>query len=323
MRLLKLIPDNTKIDFVGARFVAFTIDGLLVLVSIVALFLHGLNLGIDFTGGVLVEVKAQQSIDIGMMRQKVDSLGFAEAQLQYFGGGECEMPVNSCVLIRVQPQANSNDQAVANTIQSALGEGYAFRRTEVVGPKVSGELLGAGIWATVIAVVMIAVYVAVRFEWQYGVGAIVATGHDVFVTAGLYSLLGLDFTLTSVAALLTLAGYSVNDTVVVFDRIRENRRRFKRMGIKELINISTNQTLSRTVLTSVTTSISIVPLLLFGGPTLFDFTASILFGIVVGTFSSIYVAGALLIYLPPIVGPGAGGGNESSAKSEALAGASR
>jgi preprotein translocase subunit SecF len=308
MRLLKLIPDHTTIDFVGVRFYAFGIDGLLVLISLISLLFHGLNFGIDFTGGVLVEVKSAQSIEIGAMRARVDGLGFAEAQLQYFGGGECEMPANSCVLIRVQPQANANanasDQAVVNTLRTALGSAYAFRRTEVVGPKVSDELKNAGILATVIAVLMIGVYVAVRFEWQYGVAAIVATGHDVFVTAGLYSLLHLDFTLTSVAALLTLAGYSVNDTVVVFDRIRENRRRYKRMPLKELINLSTNQTLTRTVLTSVTTSLSIIPLLLFGGPTLFDFTAAILFGFVVGTFSSIYVAAALLIYLPAVTGGG-------------------
>lgn len=304
MRLLKLIPDRTSIDFVGVRYYAFAIDGLLVLISIVALFVNGLNFGIDFTGGVLVEVKAERTIDIGMLRKRVDSLGFAEAQLQYFGGGECEMPVNSCVLIRVQPEADSStsDQAVVNRLRAALGEGYAFRRTEVVGPKVSDELKNAGILATIIAVIMIGVYVAVRFEWQYGVAAIIATGHDVFVTTGLYSLLHLDFTLTSVAALLTLAGYSVNDTVVVFDRIRENRRRYKRLPLGELINLSTNQTLTRTVLTSITTSISIIPLLLFGGPTLFDFTASILFGIVVGTFSSIYVAAALLLYLPQVTG---------------------
>jgi preprotein translocase subunit SecF len=192
---------------------------------------------------------------------------------------------------------------VVSRIRTALGPTYAFRRTEVVGPKVSDELKNAGILATIIAVFMIGVYVAIRFEWQYGVAAIVATGHDVFVTTGLFSVLHLDFTLTSVAALLTLAGYSVNDTVVVFDRIRENRRRYKRMPVTELINLSTNNTLSRTVLTSGATAISIIPLLLFGGPTLFDFTAAILFGIVVGTFSSIYVAGALLIYLPPVTGP--------------------
>ena len=307
MRLMKLIPDRTNIDFVGVRFYAFGIDGLLVLISVLALLLYGLNYGIDFTGGVLLEVKAQQSINIGAMRTQVDRLGFPEAQLQYFGGGECDTPANSCVLIRVQPQTSGtgSDQAVVNAVRNTLGPGYTFRRTEVVGPKVSGELKQAGIIATILAVFFIGIYVAIRFEWQYGIAAIVATGHDVFVTAGLYSVLHLDFTLTSVAALLTLAGYSVNDTVVVFDRIRENRRRYKRMPLMELINLSTNQTLSRTVLTSGATAISIIPLLLFGGPTLFNFTAAILFGIVVGTFSSIYVAAALLIYLPQIAGPDA------------------
>jgi preprotein translocase subunit SecF len=302
MRLLKLIPDHTKIDFVGVRYYAFAIDGLLLLASIVSIWMHGLNLGIDFTGGVLLEVKSAQTIDIGSLRSKVDGLGFAEAQLQYFGGGECETPPNSCVLIRVQPQAGAAEETIAKTVQGALGQGFVFRRVEAVGPKVSGELFQDGVIATLLAVGMITVYVAVRFEWQFGVGALVATGHDVFVTAGLFSLLQLDFSLTSVAALLTLAGYSVNDTVVVFDRIRENRRRYKRMPLGELINLSTNQTLSRTVLTSGATAISVTPLLLFGGPTLFNFTAAILFGIVVGTFSSIYVASALLLYLPRMAG---------------------
>ena len=169
--------------------------------------------------------------------------------------------------------------------------------------------------ATILAVLAIAVYVAVRFEWQYGVGAVVATGHDVLVTAGLFSLLHWDFTLNSIAALLTLAGYSINDTVVVFDRIRENRRKYKRMDLGDLINLSTNQMLTRTVLTSVSTAISIIPLLIFGGPSLFDFTAAILFGIVVGTFSSIYVASALLLYLPAPAGTkgGTGGGEAKEA----------
>jgi len=302
MRLLKLLPENTNIDFVGARFYAFAIDGILLLAAVAALIFQGFSLGIDFTGGVLVEVKAEQTIDVGEMRQKVGRLGFSEAQLQYFGGGECEVPVNSCVLIRVLPNEGVSDQEAARAIQTELGEAYTFRRTEVVGPKVSGELFRDGIIATILAVFMIAVYVAVRFEWQYGIAAVFATGHDVLVTAGLYALFQFDFTLTSVAALLTIAGYSINDTVVIFDRIRENRRRYKRMSIGDLINLSTNQTLQRTILTSLTTSIAIIPLMLFGGPTLFDFTLAILFGIVIGTFSSIYVASALLLYMPPITG---------------------
>jgi len=302
MPLLSFLPENTKIDFVGARYYAFAIDGLLVLVSIISIALQGFNLGIDFTGGVLLEVKSPHVIDIGHLRSQVSALGFGESQLQYFGGGECDRPADSCVLIRVQPKASQSGQEAASLIRTKLGPGYNYRRAEVVGPKVSQELFRAGVWATVLAVLAIAAWVAVRFEWQYGIGAVVATGHDVFVTAGLFSVCHMEFTLTSVAALLTLAGYSINDTVVVFDRIRENRRKYKRMGLADLINLSTNQMLVRTILTSAATATSIIPLLLFGGPTLFDFTAAILFGILVGTFSSTYVAAALLLYLPSLAG---------------------
>ena len=309
MPLLRFIPEATKIDFVGLRYIAFIADGLLLLAAIVSISWHGFNLGIDFTGGVLMEVKAAHTIDIGNLRSQVNGLGFPQSQLQYFGGGECDRPVNSCALIRVQPpeakpgqDQNEVDQSVARTIRAKLGDAYQYRRTDVVGPKVSNELLHHGIYATLLAVLMIGIYVAVRFEWQYGVGAAIATGHDVLVTAGLFSLLHLDFDLTSVAALLTLAGYSINDTVVVFDRIRENRRKYKRMTLAGLINLSTNQTLTRTILTSVSTAVSLIPLLLFGGPALFEFSAAILFGIVVGTFSSVYVASSLLLYLPAPAG---------------------
>ncbi len=302
MPILRFLPEATKIDFVGARYFAFALDGLLLLASIISIAVHGFNLGIDFTGGVLMQVKAAQTIDIGKMRAEIDSLGFKESQIQYFGGGQCDIPADSCVLIRVQPDASQADQVVADAIKGKLGAGYTFRAAEVVGPKVSGELFRAGVLATLLAVLAIGGWVAVRFEWQYGISAAVATGHDVLVTAGLYSILHLDFTLTSIAALLTLAGYSINDTVVVFDRIRENRRKFKRMPLTELINLSTNQMLTRTILTSVATAVSLVPLLIFGGPSLFDFSAAILFGIVVGTFSSVYVAAALLIYLPAPAG---------------------
>ncbi len=302
MPLIKFLPEDTKIDFVGARYYAFAVDGLLLLAAIISIVFHGFNLGIDFTGGVLMEIKAPKVIDISAMRGQVDSIGFGEAQLQYFGGGACDAPVNSCVLIRVQPKANESGELVAKSIKDKLGSGYTYRNAQVIGPKVSSELFQDGVVATILAVLMIAIYVAVRFEWQYGIGAVVATGHDVFVTAGMFSVFHLDFTLTSVAALLTLAGYSINDTVVVFDRIRENRRKYKRMKLYDLINLSTNQMLARTILTSAATASSMIPLLLFGGPALFDFTAAILFGIVVGTFSSTYVAAALLLYLPAPAG---------------------
>lgn len=302
MALLKFLPENTNINFVGVRYYAFAIDGLLLLITIISISLHGFNFGIDFTGGVQIEAKAAQKIDIGTMRTQIDSMGFGEAQLQYIGGGDCSTPVDSCVLIRVQPKASQSGQDTANAIKAKIGSTFTFRSQEVVGPKVSHELFRDGEIATGLAVLLIGLYVAVRFEWQYGVGAIVATGHDVLATAGLYSVMHMEFGLTAVAALLTLAGYSINDTVVVFDRIRENRRKYKRMKLGDLINLSTNQMLARTILTSGATAISILPLLVFGGPTLFDFTAAILFGIVVGTFSSTYVAAALLLYLPAMAG---------------------
>jgi preprotein translocase subunit SecF len=322
MPLLRFIPETTNVDFVKYRFWAFGLDGLLVVIAILSIWLHSFSFGIDFTGGVLMEMKAAQTIDIGKMRADVNSLGFPESQLQYFSGGECDKPVNSCVMLRVQPRAtekgvdqNDADQAVAREIKAKLGSSVQYRSTEVVGPKISGELLNDGIIATLLAVAMISIYVAVRFEWQYGVGALIATGHDVFVTAGFYSFLNwigypIEFNIYTVAALLLLAGYSINDTVVVFDRLRENRRKYKRMSLVDMINLSTNQIATRTTLVSAATALSVIPLL-FGGPVLENFSIAILFGIVVGTFSSTYVAAMLLLYLPVV-----GGGGGVDAKSE-------
>ena len=302
MPLLRFLPDETKIDFVGARWYAFAVDGLLLLVTVVSIAWYGFNLGIDFKGGVLLEVKSAHVIDIGQVRSDVAGLGFGDSQIQYFGGGACDTPVNSCALIRVQPQANQSGDAAAAAIKAKLGSQFTFRNAQVIGPKVSEELFHDGVVATVLAILLISVYVAFRFEWQYGVGALIATGHDVLVTAGFFSVLHLDFTLNSVAALLLLAGYSINDTVVVFDRIRENRRKYKRMPLPELINLSTNQIATRTTLVSVATALTMVPLAIWGGPALRDFSGAILFGILVGTFSSTYVAAALLLYLPAPAG---------------------
>jgi preprotein translocase SecF subunit len=305
MPLLRFLPEDTKIDFVGIRYWAFAIDGLLLLISVISITFHGFNLGIDFTGGTQLVFKTHQTINttnIAPIRAAVEGLGFNDAILQNNGGGDCDKPVQSCIMIRVQPKANQSSQDTVDLITAKLGPDYKLRSNDSVGPKVSQELFRNGVLATLLAIGAIALYVWFRFEWQYGIGAAIATGHDVLVTAGLFSIFHLDFTLTSIAALLTLAGYSINDTVVVFDRIRENRRRYKRMALGELINISTNQMLTRTILTSAATAISIAPLLIFGGPALFNFTAAILFGIVVGTFSSTYVAAALLLYLPAPAG---------------------
>jgi preprotein translocase subunit SecF len=316
MPLLRFIPETTNVDFVKYRFWAFGIDGLLMVIAIVSILWQGFNLGIDFTGGVLMEVKSAQVIDIGKMRGDIIGLGYNDPVVQTFGGGECDRPAGSCASIRVQPREvvgvdqNDADQAVVREIKAKLGSDYQYRRTEVVGPKVSGELLNDGILATILAVVMISVYVWVRFEWQYGIGALIATGHDVFVTAGFFSVMHLDFNIKTVAALLLLAGYSINDTVVVFDRLRENRRKYKRMSLVDMINLSTNQIATRTTLVSAATAMSVIPLL-FGGPVLHNFSVAILFGIVVGTFSSTYVAAMLLLYMPAV-----GGGGSADTKTE-------
>ena len=301
MRHLHLVPKNTKIDFVGWRWLGFTITGLTMVVTVLAIWLQGFNLGIDFTGGVTVDAhKKEGTIDVAAVRSHFAEVGLPDAIIQTFGDTVGGDPTN--VSIRVQPTEATvgNEQAVVKQVTDALGPDYDIRKAETVGPKISEELFNNGVLACLLAVLMIAFYVAFRFEWQFGVAAFIATFHDVVVTAGFFAVTQLDFDLNAVAALLTLAGYSVNDTVIIFDRIRENRRKYKRMPLGELINLSTNQTLARTVMTSVCVALSVIPLVLFGGDALYGFSVAILFGVVLGTYSSIYVASALLLLMPPI-----------------------
>lgn len=296
MRLLHLVPKNTKIDFVGLRWWGFGITILTMLVTAIALMVQGLSLGIDFTGGVVVEVrKLDGEVNFDAVRDELEGLGFGEVALQSFGGP-------NDLLIRVQPSETTvgQEQEVVAKIKETLGDSYEFRRQDAVGPKVSGELFRDGVIAALLSVLMIALYVAFRFEWQFGIAAFIAVFHDVFVTVGLFAVTQMDFNLTTTAAVLTLAGYSINDTVIIFDRIRENRRKYKKMPLGELINLSTNQTLPRTLMTSICVMLSVIPLVLFGGETLFGFSVAILFGVIIGTYSSIYVASAILLYLPPI-----------------------
>jgi len=294
-RPIHFIPTDTKFDFVAKRWWAFSVTIILLILTFIALATQGLNLGIDFKGGILIEAKAQQAVDTAALRSDLNQLGLGEVELQQFGSPDD-------VLIRVQRQ-EGDEAAQTKAIQSVrdkLGTGYEYRRVEVVGPTVGKELLHAGILATVLAMLAISVYVAMRFEWQFGLAALIATFHDVLTTVGFFAVLHLDFNLTAVAALLTLAGYSINDTVVVFDRIRETLRRQKATDLRSVINDSVNQTLSRTTMTAGTTLLALLPLALMGGSTLVNFSAALIWGIVVGTYSSIYVAAALLIYMPPL-----------------------
>lgn len=292
MRLISLVPVGTKINFLKFRKMAAVFSLFLCVASVGLFAAKGLNFGIDFRGGILLEIRTPGAADMSKLRASLGGLGLGEVQLQEFG-----QPTD--VLIRIERQAGGEKaQLVAVEIaKKALGDEVNYRRTEFVGPKVGGELIEAGITAVLLALGAMLVYIWFRFEWQFGVGAVIAILHDVLLTIGIFSLLGLEFNLSTVAAILTIAGYSINDTVVVYDRVRENLRKFKQMPLTELLNLSINATLSRTLLTSVTTLIALLALYLFGGEVLRGFSFAMIWGVLVGTYSSIFIAVPLLVYM--------------------------
>lgn len=283
--------DTQNIRFMAIRRYTFAIAGTLSIASLVAFTTVGLNLGIDFQGGSIIEVKARSGqADIADIRERLSELNLGEVQAQGFGDP-------SSVLIRIQAQEGGEnaEQSAISLVRGELEESYEFRRVEVVGPAVSGELTQQATIGVAVSLLMILIYIWFRFEWQFAVGSIIATLHDVILTLGLFVLLGIEFNLTSIAAILTIIGYSLNDTVVVYDRMRENLRRYKKMPLDVLIDTSINQTLSRTVLTGSTTLLALLALYLFGGEVIASFTLAMLFGVLVGTFSSIYIAAPVLI----------------------------
>jgi preprotein translocase subunit SecF len=292
MRLISLVPTNTKINFLKFRKIAAVFSLLLCVASAGIFSAKGLNFGIDFRGGILIEIRTQGPADISKLRGTLSGLGLGEVQLQEFGQA-------SDVLIRIERQAGGEKaQLVAVELaKKALGNEVNYRRTEFVGPKVGGELIEAGVTAVLLALGAMLVYIWFRFEWQFGVGAVVALLHDVLLTIGIFALLGLEFNLSTVAAILTIAGYSINDTVVVYDRVRENLRKYKQMPLAELLNVSINSTLSRTLLTSVTTLLALSALYFFGGEVLAGFSFAMIWGVIVGTYSSIFFAVPLLVYM--------------------------
>ena len=294
MRLLRIVPDDTKFDFMRFRRISFPLSALLSILAISLYFFHGLNFGIDFRGGTLLEVRQTEGVaDLAKMRATIATLGLGEAQLQQFGG-----PSEVLIRIAEQPGGDAAQQQAVTKVKAALGTGVEYRRTEVVGPRVSGELLSYGVVGLGLAILCILVYLWFRFEWQFALGAMIANVHDIVLTIGFMSVTQIDFDLTSIAALLTILGYSLNDTVVIYDRIREMLRRYKKMPMPDLLNASVNQTLSRSVITHVTVSLALLALLLFGGQAIHSFTATMMFGVVlVGTYTSVFIAAPILIYL--------------------------
>jgi preprotein translocase subunit SecF len=306
---LHIVPPDTKFDFLRFRRFSFPISALLSVIAISLYFFHGLNFGIDFKGGTLIEVQEKSGdADLAKMRATLAGLDLGDFQLQQFGS-----PSDVLIRIAQQPGGDGAQRVAVEKVQKAFGDEVEYRRVEVVGPRVSSELLYQGTIGMFVAIGAILIYLWFRFEWQFALGAMIANVHDIVLTIGFMSITQIDFDLTSIAALLTILGYSLNDTVVIYDRIREMLRRYKKMPLPELLNISINQTLSRSVVTHLTVSLALLALLLFGGQAIHSFTATMMFGVVlVGTYTSVFIASPILIYL----GVGAGRGESADSGDE-------
>ena len=290
IKIFSWVTKDTNFDFMKTKKVTFAVSTIMILLSIVSIVVKGFNFGIDFSGGILMEIKSPEVINVEALRSELNVLDIDDLNLQAIGEEGNE------IVIRAQAQ-NLDEKAqmnIINKIKETLGNKYEYRRIDLVGPQVGDELKKDGVIAATLAILAITVYVWFRFEWQFALGTIIGLVHDVIVTCGLLSFFGLDFSLTTVAAILTLAGYSVNDTVVTYDRIRENLSKLKKMNQTDLLNKSLNDILSRTFLTGLTTMFAALALLIWGGETLRSFAFTIFWGVIVGTYSSIYVSTAFL-----------------------------
>jgi preprotein translocase subunit SecF len=292
--LLRIVPDDTHFDFIRFRRISFPMSAILSILAITLYFTHGLNFGIDFIGGTRMEVQSKIGpIEIAKMRATLSGIGIGEVQIKEFGA-----PDTVEIKIAQQPGGEQAQQAVVAKVHSALGDDVDYRSVDVVGPRVSGELLHWGIIGIFVAILAILLYLWFRFEWQFALGAMIANVHDIVLTLGFMSITQIDFDLTSIAALLTILGYSLNDTVVIYDRIREMLRRYKKLPMTDLLNVSINATLSRSVITHVTVLLALLALFLFGGQAIHSFTATMMFGAaLVGTYTSVFIASPILIYL--------------------------
>lgn len=302
MKLLRIVPDNTKFGFMRFRRFSFPFSAIASIVSVVAFLWLGLNVGIDFKGGTVVELQARgDRANVALIREEANRLGFGDVEVQEFGGPRE-------VLLRVGLQ-DGGDRAQAEVVvklRQAFEKDYDFRKVEVVGPRVSQELVQNGTIGVLLAILTILIYLWFRYEWQFAVGAVIATMHDLVLTIGFFAVTQIQFDQTSIAAILTIIGYSLNDTVVVYDRVRELLRKYKKIRLFELLDLSMNSTLPRTVITSVTTILALIALSIFGGDAIWGFCIALLFGVLIGTYSSIFVAAPILIYLGVRVGEGVG-----------------
>ena len=293
MPLLRLAPENTKFGFMRFRRWSYPFSAVLSIVSVVMFLLVGMNFGIDFAGGTLMEVRAKAGdADLAQLRSLGEETGLGHIEVQGFGNR-----TDATLRFGVQPGGDGAQEAAVKKIQAALADRYEFRRVEVVGPRVSGELVQSGTIGVVVSIFAVLLYLWFRFEWQFAVGAVIATMHDLLLTVGFFSVTHLEFNTTSIAAILTIVGYSLNEAVIVLDRIREVMRKYKRLSTAEMIDMSINAVLPRTIMTATTVFLALLALVLFGGEVIKSFSLAMMWGIFVGTYSSIFICSPILIYL--------------------------
>ena len=307
MKPIRFIPDDTKIPFMRFSRFGFFVSGILCALSLILFLTVGLNVGVDFKGGTVVTIRTAAAADLDQLRSTINGLGLGSAELQEFGS-----PRDVMIRIGTQDGGEEAQQAAVNKIKQSLGSAVEYRSVEVVGPKVSGELAQEGILAVVLAMFMVLIYIWFRFEWQFALGAILSLLHDVILTVGLFCIAGLEFNLSIIAAILTIIGYSLNDTVVIFDRIREFLRKYKSMPFADLLDFSINSVLPRTLMTSVSVLIALTSLYIFGGEVISGFTFTMIWGVIVGTYSSFFIAAPVLLLF---------GTNRDAQKAEAQAAA--
>lgn len=293
MRTFRLAPDNMSFSFMRLRRVSYPFSAVMSIVSVIMFLTLGLNFGIDFAGGTLLEIRSKTGqADLASLRALGDKLSLGEVEVQAFGGG-----TDATVRLRLQPGGDPAQQAAVEKVRAEIGPNYEFRRVEVVGPRVSGELVQSGTLGVVVSIISVLIYLWFRYEWQLAIAAVIATMHDLLLTVGFFAVTRLEFNVTSIAAILTIVGLSLNETVVVLDRIREMMRKYKKLPIVEMIDLSINAVLSRTIMTSTTTLLALLALVFFGGHVIQSFSLSMMWGVFVATYSSIFICSPILIYL--------------------------